>query len=108
MITVSRMMTEEQFRQGTAVTGKRNRSEITKVDNALRAFYALPDARQAARLFALKDIVKACGDYVAHKGDGGGARVRGTQQLGEQAQAAYDRRSRARRPAAAGPAEPSS
>lgn len=89
MITVSRMMTEDEFRQGTSsVIGKRSHSEITKVDDALRAFYALPDAGQAARLFALKDIVRACGDYVTHKGDGGGSRVRGTQQLGVQAQAA--------------------
>ncbi|MFC7263040.1 hypothetical protein [Streptomyces lutosisoli] len=87
MITVSRMMTEDEFRQGTAATGMRGRSEITKVDKALKAFYALPDARQGARLLALKDIVRACGDYVAHKGDGG-SRVGGTQRLGEQAEAA--------------------
>ncbi|WTU46571.1 DUF4157 domain-containing protein [Streptomyces sp. NBC_00057] len=87
LITVSRMMTEDDFKQSTATFGPRGRSEITKVDNALKAFYALPDARQGARLLALKDIVKACGDYVAHKAEGG-ARVGGTQQLGQQAAAA--------------------
>lgn len=72
MITVSRMMTEDEFRQGTgAVTGRRGHSEITKVDQALKAFYALPDGGQGARWLALKDIVRACGDYVAHKADGG-------------------------------------
>uniref|UniRef100_A0AAU3HYM8 Uncharacterized protein n=1 Tax=Streptomyces sp. NBC_01393 TaxID=2903851 RepID=A0AAU3HYM8_9ACTN len=87
MIMVSRMMTEDEFKQGTATTGLRGRSEIVRVDQALKAFYALPDARQGARLFALKDIVRACGDYVAHKADGG-SRVGGTQRLGEQADAA--------------------
>ncbi|MFH8493792.1 hypothetical protein [Streptomyces coeruleorubidus] len=87
MITVSRMMTEDEFKQNTAASGLRGRSEITKVDKALRAFYALPGARQGARLLALKDIVKACGDYAAHKAEGG-SRVRGTEQLGQQAQAA--------------------
>ncbi|MFI6727341.1 DUF4157 domain-containing protein [Streptomyces atratus] len=87
LITVSRMMTEGEFKQSTATSGLRGRSDITKVDKALKAFYALPDARQGARLLALKDIVKACGDYVAHKAEGG-ARVGGTQQLGQQADAA--------------------
>ncbi|WP_369260801.1 hypothetical protein [Streptomyces sp. R35] len=88
MITVSRMMTEDEFKQGTtAVTGRRGHSEITKVDQALKAFYALPDAGQGARWLALRDIIKACGDYVAHKGDGG-SRVGGTRRLGDQAAAA--------------------
>ncbi|MEW2119942.1 hypothetical protein AB0945_33120 [Streptomyces sp. NPDC005474] len=87
MITVSRMMTEDEFRQGTAASGRRSRSEITKVDQALRAFYALPDARPGPRMLALKEIVRACGDYVAHKGDEG-SRVGGTRRLGEQAAAA--------------------
>ncbi len=87
MITVSRMMTEDQFKQNTGGSTLRGRSEITNVDAALRAFYALPDGGQGARLLALKDIVRACSDYVAHKG-AGGSRVRGTQRLGEQAVAA--------------------
>ncbi|MFG2536992.1 hypothetical protein ACGFU4_17245 [Streptomyces sp. NPDC048511] len=87
MVTVSRMMNEDEFKQGTGGTARRGRSEITEVDRALAAFYALPDARQGARLLALKDIVRACGDYVAHKG-GAGSRVGGTRRLGEQAQAA--------------------
>ncbi|MGW2024038.1 hypothetical protein [Streptomyces decoyicus] len=87
LITVSRMMNEDEFKQSTTASGLRGRSEITKVDNALKAFYALPDARQGARLLALKDLVKACGDYTAHKAEGG-ARVGGTQQLGQEAQAA--------------------
>lgn len=74
MVTVSRMMTEDQFKQGTGGTSRRDRSRITKVDRALAAFYALPDTRAGARLLALKDIVRACGDYVAHKG-GAGSRV---------------------------------
>ncbi|MGW1106555.1 hypothetical protein [Streptomyces sp. NPDC002540] len=87
LITVSRMMTEGEFKQSTATAGPRGRSEITKVDRALKAFYALPDTRQGARLLALKDIVKACGDYAAHKAEGG-SRVEGAQQLGQQAEAA--------------------
>lgn len=88
MITVSRMMTEDEFKQGTgAITGRRGHSEITKVDQALKAFYALPDAGQGARWLALRDIIRACGDYVAHKGDGG-SRVGGTRRLGDQAVAA--------------------
>ncbi|MFB6988073.1 hypothetical protein ACFC0C_13720 [Streptomyces sp. NPDC056178] len=87
LITVSRMMTEGEFKQSTATSGPRGRSEITKVDKALKAFYALPDTRQGARLLALKDIVKACGDYTAHKAEGG-SRVEGAQQLGQQAEAA--------------------
>ncbi|MFE4798473.1 hypothetical protein ACFRFL_26185 [Streptomyces sp. NPDC056708] len=87
LITVSRMMTEGDFKQSTATFGPRGRSEIAKVDNALRAFYALPDDRPGARLLALKDIVKACGDYAAHKAEGG-SRVGGAQQLGQQAAAA--------------------
>lgn len=87
LITVSRMMTEGEFKQSTATSGPRGRSEITKVDKALKAFYALPDTRQGARLLALKDIVKACGDYAAHKAEGG-SRVEGAQQLGRQAEAA--------------------
>ena len=84
MITVSRMMTEDEFKQGTSAIGKRNRSEITKVDEALKAFYALPDARPAPRMLALKEIIRACGDYVAHKGDEG-SRVGSTKRLSEQA-----------------------
>ncbi|MFC9120815.1 hypothetical protein ACFTXO_13590 [Streptomyces sp. NPDC057067] len=87
MVTVSRMMTEDQFQQGTGGTSRRDRSQITRVDSALAAFYALPDTRPGARLLALKDVVEACGDYVAHKG-GAGSRVAGTNRLGEQAQAA--------------------
>ncbi|MGP3751154.1 hypothetical protein [Streptomyces sp. IBSNAI001] len=87
MVTVSRMMTEDQFTQGTGGTSRRDRSQITKVDGALAAFYALPDTRPGARLLALKDIVSACGDYVAHKG-GAGSRVAGTNRLGDQARAA--------------------
>ncbi|MEE1805197.1 DUF4157 domain-containing protein [Streptomyces sp. BE133] len=86
LITVSRMMTEDDFKQSTATFGPRGRSEITKVDNALKAFYALPDTRPGVRLLALKDIVKACADYADHKAEGG-ARVGGAQQLGEQAKA---------------------
>lgn len=87
MVTVSRMMTEDEFTQGTGGTTRRGRSQIITVDRALRAFYALPDTKQGARLLALKDIVKACGEYVAHKG-GSGSRVGGTRRLGEQAEAA--------------------
>lgn len=87
LITVSRMMTEGEFKQSTSASGLRGRSEITNVDKALRAFYALPDTRQGARLLALKDIIKACGDYTAHKAEAG-ARVEGAQQLGRQAEAA--------------------
>ncbi|MEU6019758.1 hypothetical protein ABZ826_39210 [Streptomyces sp. NPDC047515] len=56
----------------TATSGPRGCSEITKVDKALKAFYALPDARPEGNLF-----------YV---------------RLRAAARAAYDRRSRARRP----------
>ncbi|MFJ9683380.1 hypothetical protein ACIRP2_35845 [Streptomyces sp. NPDC101194] len=87
LVTVSRMMTVGEFKQSTSTFGPRGRSEITTVDEALKAFYALPDTEQGAWLLALKDIVKACGDYTAHKA-GGGSRVEGAQQLGQQAEAA--------------------
>ncbi|RPK90717.1 MULTISPECIES: hypothetical protein [Streptomyces] len=87
LITVSRMVTEEEFRQISKGSGMRSRSEISKVDQALRAFYALPDARQGARLLALKDIVTACRAYVAHK-PGGGERVAGVERLRSEAEEA--------------------
>lgn len=81
MITVSRMMTEDEFKQSSKRTGgKRNTSEISKVDEALRAFYALPDAGEVARWYALKDVVRACETYVSHKPEGG-KRVAGVEQL---------------------------
>ncbi|MFF8590575.1 hypothetical protein ACF061_03880 [Streptomyces sp. NPDC015220] len=85
MITVSRMMNEDEFKQSTSTTlGKRDRSEIVKVDRALAAFYALPDgAGPAARHLALKHIIRACRDYTARKGEG--ARVAGTRELDRQA-----------------------
>ncbi|MER6106072.1 hypothetical protein ABT115_28220 [Streptomyces sp. NPDC001832] len=86
LITVSRMMTEGEFKESTAAPGLRGRSGITMVDKALKAFYTLPDTDQRAKLFALKDIVQACGDYTAHKP--GGSRVGGTEQLGRQAEEA--------------------
>lgn len=90
IITVSRMMNEEEFKRSTSILGsQRARSEITKVDKALSAFHALPETSQGARFIALKNIVRACGEYLGHKEEGGGgARVKGTQQLNEQALAA--------------------
>ncbi|KIF67429.1 hypothetical protein HY68_00400, partial [Streptomyces sp. AcH 505] len=82
-----RMMTEDEFKQNTAGSRLRGRSTITNVDDALKAFYALPDGRQGARLLALKDLVKAIADYLGHKAEGG-ARVGGTRELGRQAEAA--------------------
>ncbi|MGW1438465.1 hypothetical protein ACWD7M_24835 [Streptomyces griseus] len=88
MITVSRMMSEDEFKQSTKRFGtKRNASAIGRVDEALRAFYALPDGGQVARLYALKDIVAACEAYVAHK-SGEGDRVDGVEQLNNQAREA--------------------
>ncbi|WP_426498871.1 hypothetical protein [Streptomyces sp. D54] len=81
MITVSRMKTEDEFKQSSkSFTGKRSASEITKVDEALRAFYALPDTGETARWYALRDIVRACETYVSHKPEGG-KRVAGVEQL---------------------------
>ncbi|MFD4792547.1 hypothetical protein [Streptomyces anulatus] len=88
MITVSRMMTEDEFKQSSKRTGgKRNASEISKVDEALRAFYALPDAGEAARWYALRDIVRACEAYVSHKPEGG-RRVAGVERLKGEAEGA--------------------
>ncbi|MFD5347242.1 hypothetical protein ACFWJY_26625 [Streptomyces anulatus] len=81
MITVSRMMTEDEFKQSSkSFTGKRSASEISKVDEALRAFYALPDTGEVARWYALRDIVRACEAYVSHKPEGGN-RVAGVERL---------------------------
>ncbi|MEV6162366.1 hypothetical protein AB0L71_10665 [Streptomyces sp. NPDC052052] len=86
LITVSRMMSEGEFKQSTSKFWPRGRSEITRVDEALAAFHALPETDQRGRLFALKDIVKACRDYTEHKE--GGSRVDGTEQLRRQAEEA--------------------
>ncbi|MFF2324770.1 MULTISPECIES: hypothetical protein [unclassified Streptomyces] len=86
MITVSRMMTEGEFKKSTSSLTSRDRSQITVVDNALRAFYALPDTDQRGKLFALKGIVRACHEYTVRKPDG--SRAEGTEQLRQQAEAA--------------------
>lgn len=88
MITVSRMMTEDEFKQSSkSFTGKRSASEISKVDEALRAFYALPDTGEVARWYALRDIVRACEAYVSHKPEGGN-RVAGVERLKGEAEGA--------------------
>lgn len=88
MITVSRMMTEDEFKQSSKrIAGKRDTSEISKVDAALRAFYALPDTGEVARWYALRDIVRACEAYVSHKPEGG-KRVAGVERLKGEAEGA--------------------
>lgn len=57
------------------------------MDEALRAFYALPDAGEAARWYALRDIVRACEAYVSHKPEGG-RRVAGVERLKGEAEGA--------------------
>lgn len=57
------------------------------MDEALRAFYALPGTGEVARLYALKDIVRACEAYVSHKPEGG-ERVAGVEQLKGEAEGA--------------------
>ncbi|WP_406323961.1 hypothetical protein [Streptomyces niveus] len=80
-----RIMTESEFRQRTATSGRRGNSTIAQVDDALRAYHALPSNRQGARLLALKGIVEASLSYAAHKA-GGGRRVEGAQDLARQAE----------------------
>ncbi|MEV0575537.1 hypothetical protein [Streptomyces sp. NPDC050392] len=87
LITVSRMMTPEAFKESTSTRTPRGRSEITKVDRALEAFQQVPEDNQRARLFALKEVINACSAYTAHK-PAGGVRVAGTEQLSQQAEQA--------------------
>lgn len=87
LITVSRMMTPEAFKDSTSTRMPRGRSEITKVDRALEAFQQVPQDDQRAQLFALKDVIDACSAYTSHKTEGG-VRVTGTQELSRQAEQA--------------------
>ncbi|MGV9316080.1 hypothetical protein ACWDR0_28415 [Streptomyces sp. NPDC003691] len=80
------MMSVKQFQESTSASGLRSKSEISKVDTALREFHRLPaNATPHDRVIALKAISDAGDLYIEHKGDGGGTRTEGVKALVEQA-----------------------
>ncbi|MEW1547969.1 hypothetical protein [Streptomyces tsukubensis] len=83
------VMSLKQFQDATSTTGFRSKSEIGKVDEALRQFKSLGNTGAMDQLLALSRIVRECDTYINHKGDKGTVsnRVLGVQQLSEQAKA---------------------
>ncbi|MFJ2090126.1 hypothetical protein ACIOEW_12760 [Streptomyces sp. NPDC087901] len=84
LITVSRMMTPEAFRESTSTRMPRGRSRITEVDAALAAFQRIPEDDPRARSFALRAVIDACRTYTSRK-PADGSRVAGTEELARQA-----------------------
>ncbi|MFJ8230802.1 hypothetical protein ACIQ9E_12705 [Streptomyces sp. NPDC094448] len=83
------VMSLKQFQDATSTTGFRSKSEIGKVDEALRQFKSLGNAGAMDQLLALSRIVRECDSYIHHKGDKGTVsnRALGVQRLSEQAKA---------------------
>ncbi|MGH3624008.1 MAG: DUF4157 domain-containing protein [Sciscionella sp.] len=63
-VPVARLMTEEDFRAATADRGPRVASDVTRIDEAVRAYHQTTREQYQQRAEALSTIIGRCRDYV--------------------------------------------
>ena len=88
-VHVARLMTEDAFRTATADFGKRrSKSDVTGIDNALRAYHQTTAAQYQDRAAALDTIVTLCENYEQNSRND--TRKQGVRQLLAQARVEAD------------------